>query len=139
MSFKLQLEKFAEKAGAKAEEAVRKVAMKVYANVVTMSPVDTGRFRGNWNISMGKFDRSTYSQGYDHKLDKSEAAQQLQRVLDKGQMIIGDYKGGSIYISNNLPYAMRLEDGYSDQAPVGMVRITLAMANDIVKDVVKSV
>lgn len=139
MSFRLQLEQFAEKAGAKAELAVRTISLKIYASVVTMSPVDTGRFRGNWNISMGKFDRSTYSQGYDHTMDKSETAQQLQRILDKGEMIIGAYKGGSIYISNNLPYAMRLEDGYSNQAPVGMVRITLAEANDIVKQVVKSV
>jgi hypothetical protein len=30
----------------------------------------------------------------------------------------------SIFISNNLPYAPKLEKGYSKQAPQGMMRIT---------------
>jgi hypothetical protein len=30
------------------------------------------------------------------------------------------------YIQNNLPYAQRLEDGWSKQAPAGMVALSLA-------------
>ena len=31
-----------------------------------------------------------------------------------------------IYIQNNLPYANRLENGWSNQAPAGMVALTIA-------------
>jgi hypothetical protein len=34
--------------------------------------------------------------------------------------------GGEVWIVNNLPYAGRLEYGYSQQSPSGMVRVTLA-------------
>lgn len=130
MSFKLQLEQFAEKAGAKAELAVRKVALEVYSSVVLKSPVDTGRFRGNWNISMGGFDRTVNPDSIDKTGTKG---------INAAAVTISRYLGGKIFISNNLPYARRLEDGYSKQAPVGMVRITVVEFQDMVDRVVKSV
>lgn len=38
--------------------------------------------------------------------------------------------GGEVWIVNNLPYAGKLECGYSQQAPGGMVRVTLANLPD---------
>ena len=34
------------------------------------------------------------------------------------------HAGGVFYITNNLPYIMRLEFGSSSQAPAGMARVT---------------
>lgn len=130
MSFKLQLENFAEKAGAKAEVAVRKVALEVYSSVVLKSPVDTGRFRGNWNISMGGFDRTVNPDSLDKTGTKG---------INTAAVTISRYQGGKIFISNNLPYSRRLENGYSKQAPAGMVRITVVEFQDMVDRVVKSV
>ena len=31
-----------------------------------------------------------------------------------------------LFINNQLPYGPRLEDGWSDQAPLGMVALTIA-------------
>ena len=42
------------------------------------------------------------------------------------------------YITNNLPYIMRLEFGYSKQAPAGMARITVDRFQTIVNRVVGS-
>ena len=39
--------------------------------------------------------------------------------------------GGVEYITNNLPYAERLEYGYSQQAPAGMVRVTAARFREL--------
>jgi hypothetical protein len=40
---------------------------------------------------------------------------------------IGSWRWGEIiYLTNSLPYARRLEYGWSKQAPAGMVRITVA-------------
>ena len=34
--------------------------------------------------------------------------------------------GQTMYLTNSLPYAQRLESGWSGQAPAGMVKVTIA-------------
>lgn len=41
--------------------------------------------------------------------------------------------GQKLFITNNLPYAKRIEDGYSKQAPAGMVKVTIAEFDSIVR------
>ena len=127
--FEIGLRKFAEKTELKINDVVRKIGLEVYSSVVMRSPVDTGRFRGNWNVSLANFDPSV-----SELTDKEGAAS-----IANATVSIAEYKGGSIYISNNLPYAQRLEDGWSKQAPVGMLRITAVEFQDMVNKVVNSV
>ena len=51
--FALQLAEFAKKAGGNADLVVKKVAIDLLARVVMRSPVDTGRFRSNWAVTIG--------------------------------------------------------------------------------------
>ena len=143
--FEIGLRKFAEKTELKINDVVRKIGLEVYSSVVMRSPVDTGRFRGNWNVSLANFDPSV-----SELTDKEGAAS-----IANATVSIAEYKGGSIYISNNLPYAQVLEygkygtgasatvkttrDGYSIQAPYGMVRITVVEFQEMVNKVVNSV
>jgi hypothetical protein len=102
---------------------VRKITFGVYYNICLGSPVDTGRFLGNWQIGLGIIPLG--------ELDVSNTNRALQAAL--GHSILEKAKaGGIIYIANNLPYALALEYGHSQQAPSGMVRITLANINQIV-------
>ncbi|NLZ12185.1 MAG: HK97 gp10 family phage protein [Alcaligenaceae bacterium] len=116
MSFALDLKKFAEKAGANAEQVVRKATFEVARSVVMKTPVDTGRARSNWQFGDGEMPAGTLD-GVDPQgsatLTKLSAAIMQSRV------------GGVTYVANNLPYALRLEYGWSQQAPSGMVRNTL--------------
>ena len=76
-----------------------------------------GRFRGNWQIG---FD--TPPQGAIDRIDKSG-----QETLAANGAILAGYRANevnTIYFVNNVPYAVRLEFGYSKQAPRGMVRVT---------------
>lgn len=95
----------------------QKLALQALSGVVLKSPVDTGRFRGNWNVSVDVRDDTTTD-----ATDKGGAA-----TIAKGQGVITavpPYR--TIWLTNNLPYARRLETGWSQQAPVGMVALTLA-------------
>ena len=52
---------------------------------------------------------------------------------------IADWKGGqTIYMVNNLPYARRLEYGWSKQSPSGVVRITVQNYTRYLEKAVKS-
>lgn len=100
-------------------EAVELISLEAFKRIVEKSPVDTGRFRGNWNASIGSADAST-----TETVDKSGGATNARAAG-----VISGYSGydslPAIYITNGLPYAVRLEDGHSKQAPGGMVALTL--------------
>lgn len=96
--------------------ATQKISFEGLQRVVMKSPVDTGRFRGNWNVSIGRRDLTVTP-----NLDKSG-----RETMAKGQAIIDGLQDIQVvYLTNNLPYAGRLEDGWSMQAPTGMVAVTV--------------
>jgi hypothetical protein len=91
---------------------IRKVALSVDQAVVLATPVDKGRARGNWIVSRGSPEKSETG-----KLDKSGAG-----ALSQGRSVIGGAQFGEIiWISNNVPYIGRLNEGSSKQAPSGFV------------------
>jgi hypothetical protein len=77
-----------------------------------------GRFRGNWQVS---FDTAITS-----SIDRIDPKSSATR--DAGAALIQTFTigKGAIWITNNLPYGPRLEyEGWSNQAPAGMVQITV--------------
>jgi hypothetical protein len=128
MSFTIYMKRITEKAGNQADNVVKKVAIDVMTSVVNKSPVDTGRFRGNWQIGIGAVNGET-----DSAEDKSG-----NNAINKAQSkLIGFKSGRTIFISNSLPYAQRLENGYSKQAPLGMVRLTVIETKRKLRKLVK--
>jgi hypothetical protein len=116
-SFSLQIAEFVKKVKAREDLVVRKLGLDILSSVVRMSPVDTGRFRGNWQVGL-----NAPVAGQLARLDKSGAV----TIAAGNQILSHASAGGVIYLNNNLPYAQRLEYGWSKQAPSGMVRITAA-------------
>lgn len=115
--FSLQLATFAKKAGANADLVVRKVVLDVGKSVVEKSPVDTGRFRANWQHSVGESNDAT-----SEAVDPSGSA----TIATLGASIAATPAAGQThYLTNSLPYAIPLENGHSKQAPAGMVGITV--------------
>lgn len=111
-TFGLDLKKACEKAKGQTELVARKVMLDLFSRVIMKSPVDTGRFRANWNVGYGSPDKTT-TQSTNSALGKVTQEISTARL------------GGSIYLSNSLPYSIRLENGWSGQAPAGMVRLSL--------------
>lgn len=90
---------------------LRIIAIQLLNEIVISSPVDTGRFRANNQVSLGSADYGTTT-----ATDKTGTA-----TLQQGSAVIAQGKPYSvIYIQNNLPYAEPLEDGHSKQAPTGV-------------------
>ncbi|QDP65865.1 MAG: hypothetical protein Unbinned7865contig1001_64 [Prokaryotic dsDNA virus sp.] len=101
------------------EEATALIGLTAFRGVVQKSPVDSGRFRGNWNASIGEPNFTT-----TETVDPSGSA-----TISAATTTLGAYDATdgfpAINISNGLPYGPRLEDGYSGQAPNGMVALTI--------------
>jgi len=95
-----------------ASRTVRQVTLAVSQAVIVSTPVDTGRARANWVASLGApFTTTT------EDTDPSGSRQ----VAINNTVISGRQTGQEVYISNNLPYIGRLNEGHSAQAPAGFV------------------
>lgn len=143
MSFALDLQKFAEKTGEKADAAIGNIVIRVAAELDRRSPVGDatywkskppkgyigGHFRGNWQL------------GVD-----SRPVAEIRRIDPTGSETqaairaeVPDEAAGRIYwLANNAPYAIRLEEGHSRQAPSGLVGLTAIMFDQIVRDAVEA-
>lgn len=90
---------------------VRRAALVADQVAISATPVDTGRARANWRVGIGG--RPT---GFDPDATDASAA------LAQGSSSIETWKSGegAIYITNNVPYIVPLDEGSSAQAPNGM-------------------
>lgn len=130
MSFSNDLRKISKEIKKDLDSFYRSLCLSAGNSLIYLSPVKTGRFRNNWNFTLGKDDNST-NQG----LDKSGTIA-LGRIRAKTRISkIGDV----MYMSNNLPYAYRLETGWSEQrsADEGIVKKTARLFDDFIKDALK--
>lgn len=118
MSFSDDIRRFAAKTNLSMDVVVRKVTIDMTVALTRMSPVDTGRFRGNWMLGVGSPDTSTID-----AVDKDGSTTVARITAAAGSL----HAGGVVYITNSLPYARRLEYGWSKQAPSppGIVRLTV--------------
>lgn len=85
--------------------------------IVSRSPVDTGRYRGSHILSVGKADYSVRDFA-----DKT-GAQTLSLGVTALKGVRADALG-NVYIQTNLPYAARLENGWSKQAAAGVYAVS---------------
>jgi len=117
MSFATDLDKAVLNIKGFTEKQVRGTLFGLSSRIIKESPVDTGRFRGNWQASIGSPVLSTTS-----RLDRTGAGS----INDAAVTVQGLKLGQTFYLTNNLPYARRLEYGsHSKQAPNGFLRINL--------------
>jgi hypothetical protein len=120
----IPIDRLAKKAGEDIEKVGRFATFQLFNAVQLRSPVDTGRFRGNW-----QFGKDTIPQGALNRLDTTGSLAQTE-----AQKAMTSPLGGVAYFVNNLPYARRLENGYSQQAPVGMVRVSVREFSKYVRE-----
>ena len=121
--FANQMQGWVQKTMAKSDTAVRMIALRMFSRIILKSPVLSGRFRGNWQLAIGSVPEGTLE--LDDKTGTATIAKGAATAL-------GFNAGETIFFANNLPYARRLEEGYSQQAPAGMVALTVQEFQSIV-------
>lgn len=84
------------------------------------TPVDTGWARANWIPSVGA---PATVQGENRDPTPGEVAARMQ-LAEQGMNEVLAWKpaDGIIFITNNVPYIRRLNDGHSPQSPRGFVQ-----------------
>jgi hypothetical protein len=96
------------------------IALEAVTKIIQRTPVKSGLARGNWNLSIGTPDPTRRRPSPTGKA----AIERAKQVLGTNRTGVGAVR--IVYIVNSLPYINRLENGWSQQAPKGMIAITLA-------------
>ena len=118
--FAMDISRFVKKAKDNMDEAVRTSMYGLCENVVKATPVKTGQARGNWLVTLNRGPLRIRTGVLDKAGDKTLS--NIAKVLEGYQT----GKTKTIWFTNTLPYIIRLEYGWSQQAPSGMVRLAMA-------------
>lgn len=137
MSFALDVSAFAAKAKKNPEIVIRQVSIKLFSAIILGSPVDTGRFRMNWQAAGRSPETGTVT-----GVDKTGTTS----INKMASVIVGLKDWSEFTLANNLPYANVIEyggypgdgpnttGGYSKQAPQGCVRVNVARFNTLLAE-----
>jgi len=120
-----------------ANKTVKQAALAIDQVLVVGTPVDTGRARSNWIVTLGRGTSRVRPAFFPHmrKTDSSKFNETLNRdlALAEAKGVIESRKEGQdIYISNNLDYIGELNRGSSSQAPADFIGDGVRAAVDAV-------
>lgn len=114
--FSADLDAFAKQIKASLDVVVRRAAVDLHDRIVRRTPVDTGRARASWSMSLDTI------QGAG---DVGSGTTSTVPVVNPA--VLADLKRDPyrvVWIFNNVNYILALENGHSKQAPAGMVAIS---------------
>ncbi|QPI03692.1 HK97 gp10 family phage protein [Campylobacter concisus] len=119
-----QIDNFSAKAQEKVLKIFKKSVIDLTSDIISDTPVDTGRLKNNWFPSVGVVSTEATEATANEAGDRANSFVSNQLALDK-----------TFYFTNNLPYAFRIEfEGWSkNKAPQGMVRRNAIRWKQIVK------
>jgi hypothetical protein len=101
-------------------DEIRKVSFQLMRSVIFRTPVDTGRLKGAWRVGI-----NSAPTGKPRTLDKTGAPTR-KVAISKLKGVNKNTK--SIWIVNNLPYAVPIEEGHGAKNIAGvMVASTISL------------
>lgn len=95
----------------------KRIALDLLGRIIFRNPVKSGRSRGNWQAERGPSNTSVLD-----TVDK-EGNTTLSAGFGK---LAGMLPFGLVTLFNNVKYIQKLENGGSQQAPAGMVKVSVA-------------
>lgn len=107
----VDLRKFADAIGVGVGIAVEKIGRDLHGKIKKRTPVDTGRARASWDVSVNSMSSYVPPEG-------ATTAKEFPNLSLTER--------DELFIMSNLVYIEPLENGSSSQAPLGMVRVSVA-------------
>ena len=116
-----RLERASKKVDSEANRIKKKAATVIVRDLIMVTPVDKSTALSNWLATNGAASNRTIKA---HSLGSAGSTRgaSVSSALSNAMAIIAKAKPGvPIFLTNNLPYIRRLNDGYSKQQPAGFV------------------
>lgn len=132
-TFEADIGAFAKLLERRVDTVLQRIALDLMGRIILRTPVDTGRARSSWDLSIGAPSEWVPPER-EGKGKKTVAGQTFTMNANAGGSVdakalataTGITATQPVFIVSNLDYIEALENGHSKQAPVGMVVISLA-------------
>lgn len=139
MAFREDLEKAQKELNVKLNKILRTSAIKCFNNIIQKSPV------GNIKLWKTAYPPKGYTGGTFRANWIATVNTPFNGVMENGPVdnVASKLANGSVtdilYLTNNLPYAERIENGWSQQAPSGWVRTAVQNAQNSIDKIVADI
>jgi len=107
---------------------IKKLTLDITSNLIEDTPVDTGWARANWVPAIGLPYLEDLAFVGDTREDRQAEVPGASTRQQQGMaQVATSYKlrNGSVFISNNVPYIVLLNEGTSAQAPQAFVQTAI--------------
>lgn len=116
-----RLERKAKAIDEAASENAVDTALAIVGDLAYKTPVDTSQALSNWIVTLESPSGQRIAPHFPGLQGSTQRASAAE-TLNLAKLVLRNKKPGqAIFITNNLPYIRRLNDGYSAQAPAGFV------------------
>ena len=115
MAWKNKPTNFALEVVKNADSHLKKIVGETLQQVIVRSPVMDGEFRASHKVTLDS-PQNSYEKGFD--LSGSATLAEGLKVASTAKI------GGLVYIQTLSPYGTRLENGWSQQAPLGVFALS---------------
>lgn len=123
--FEADLARFAKLVEVDFGVVITRTALSLDRRIVQRTPVDTGRARASWFMSLDQPSSEVQPPGFTASGQQAGAVALSQAQDAVNQLEADPFR--EVWISNNVEYISALENGHSQQqAPIGMVAVSLA-------------
>jgi len=129
-SFELQMKEFENMTTEKSELLFKKVCFDLSNSIIMDTAVDKGTARGNWQPDINSIQNDVLEIE-----DKSGNATVAKVASQTNNLKLGQY----FTLTNNLPYILRLEYGWSKKSPQGMLGINVMRFQNFVNQANKGI
>ena len=129
-SFELQMKEFENMTSEKSELLFKKVCFDLSNSIIIDTVVDKGTARGNWQPDINSIQNDVLEIE-----DKSGNATVAKVASQTNNLKLGQY----FTLTNNLPYILRLEYGWSKKSPQGMLGINVMRFQNFVNQANKDI
>jgi hypothetical protein len=130
-SFRAALQRIGREVDQRYAAVLRATMIALLVKVAYRTPIRTGRAAGSWSIGRGNPGSFMVPEG-----QSSSPEEAIQRA----SQVSFEYPYVTWYLYNKVPYIERLEyEGWSQQAPDGMLRLSVAELESSIEEFIKNV
>ena len=128
------MERKAKAIDAAASQLAVETAQTIVGDLAFKTPVDTSQALQNWIVTLDSPSDAKIKPYYPGEGGSTQKASAAETINQARKVLASKKPGQKIYITNNLPYIRRLNDGYSKQASAGFVERSVLIGRKMKKN-----
>lgn len=127
------MERKAKAIDAAASQLAVETAQTIVGDLAFKTPVDTSQALSNWIVTLDAPSDNKIKPHFPGEGGSTQKASAAETINQARKVLSAKRPGQKIYITNNLPYIRRLNEGYSKQAPAGFVERSVLIGRKMKK------